>query len=210
MMTKIENFLQQCSSRINKSDDTVFLIGGGPSVKELLPDINILRGKNIITTNNAYQLFPDAIAHHFGDRVWTEWHRDKITDKFCTVSNVERPYWENSCVTCFYAPDSAIAIAEHKDYLSGNNAGHHVINLAYHLGFKRMILIGYDLHPVKNCHWHNDHQRPTNLGNFEDVMIPAFKRIVPLQEKLGFVVLNANRQSNLKCFEFCDLVDYLK
>jgi uncharacterized Rossmann fold enzyme len=57
---QIEEFYIKAKERISNSD-IVFIIGGGPSLKETLPDLSVLNNKNLIVTNNAYKLYPNAI-----------------------------------------------------------------------------------------------------------------------------------------------------
>lgn len=67
-MTPIELFKTIETKNLDKN--TIFIIGGGPSLKQTLPDLSILNGKNIITTNTAYKLYPEALICLFGDMYW--------------------------------------------------------------------------------------------------------------------------------------------
>ena len=82
-----------------KTEDTVFIIGGGPSVSKYLPDPRVLDDHDVICTNNAYKLFPDAMLLHYADRVWWTWHTQSKHDvenafkgNISSASQPEQPY----------------------------------------------------------------------------------------------------------------------
>jgi len=200
-----------------KTSDTVFIIGGGPSLLKYLPDTSILDKKDIICTNNAYKLFPNAMITHFADRAWYEWHikpKHDILNKFygsittCALS--QRGFWTNTNVECFAKGDPKGGISKDIEKLNGNNAGNQAINLAVHMRYKTIVLLGFDLDASsKKTHWHSEHERPTNVGNYDNGMIPGFEKIPQFERELGFKVYNINKESKLRCFEFIDLNEIL-
>lgn len=199
-----------------KSSTTCFIIGGGPSLKQVLPDPDVLSGKDIIATNNAYKLFPNAFITHFGDACWYHWHTSPPNNLLVdfpgiisTSAQTNRGFWKkNTRVFCFNGGKTK-GISTEKNVLYGNNAGHQAINIAILMEYKNIVLIGFDLNLTGDTHWHSEHKRPTNRGNYETTMIPGFNSIAPYQEKLGFKIYNTNKQSNIKCFEFCNLGDWI-
>jgi hypothetical protein len=81
---------------------------------------------------------------------------------------------------------------------SGGNSGYQAINLAYHLGATRIILIGFDMswHSGK-AHWFGDH--PEGFSNAKpDKYIAAFRTIKP--EDYGIEILNCSRVTALDAF----------
>jgi len=196
---------------------TVFIIGGGPSLLKTIPDKNILNGKTIINTNNAYTLFPNALATQFADRIWWSWHRDKLQAQFSgTVttsmagSSANFQDMENAGVVVFGHGDRKGGISTEKHKLNSNNAGNQAINLAVHCGFQNIILLGFDMNPTDSkTQWHSDHKRITDKNQYEGTMIPGMKMVVPMQETLNFKVYNANPESNLKCFQFTNLNEWV-
>jgi len=211
-MTPTE-LLESLRTKINS--DTCFIIGGGPSLLKYLPDKTVLNGKCIITTNNAYHLFPNALAAHFADKTWWGWNKDKFLKQFNGPITTCQPWkkndeFRNSRIITFINGDKKGGITTEKNKLNGCNAGHHAINLAVHLGFKKIVLIGFDMNMKDpKTHWHNEHLRPTNKDNWVGTMIPAMKQIVPYQEQLGFKVYNINPDSAIRCFTFAKLEDFL-
>ena len=200
-----------------KTSDICFIIGGGPSLLKYLPDTSVLKNKDVIVTNNAYKLFPDAMVLHFADKAWYEWHTkpkhdflNKFSGTITTCALAQKGFWDKSRIFCFFKGDTKGGISKDTDKLNGNNAGHQAINIAVHLGYKKIVLIGFDLDASnRKTHWHNEHERPTNVGNYEFSMIPGFEKIVPYQKELDFKIYNINKESKLKCFEFADLQEFI-
>lgn len=84
----------------------------------------------------------------------------------------------------------------------GKNSGYQAINLAYHWGAKRIILLGYDFMKSGGMsHWHGDHPRPMgNGGNFPD-WIAEMRLLARELDKEGIEVINCSRKTALKCFK---------
>lgn len=84
----------------------------------------------------------------------------------------------------------------------GGNSGHQAINLAYHLGAKEIILVGFDFAygPDGQSHSHGDH--PPGWGNFnnpEARRTPMNRLAIGLRNK-GITVWNCSIYSTLDCW----------
>lgn len=199
---------------IEKKSDTVFIIGGGSSLKKYLPDHSILHNKDVIALNNAYKLFPNAILTHFADKVWWTWgHNETLPKTFkgpvttCSTNNIF--LWDKTPVVCFWQGQHKY-LSEKHDTINGNNAGHQGINLAVHIGYENIILLGFDMDSnAKQTHWHNEHKRQNNTNLYNEGMIPNLKTLDQYQDKLAFKIWNVNRESKVKNFDFCDLDKFL-
>jgi len=78
----------------------------------------------------------------------------------------------------------------------GQNGGYQAINLAYHKGAKRVILLGYDMHFSNGqAHWFGDH--PNNQRSNYEMFKPHFETI---DTSPNFEIINCSRQTALKCF----------
>jgi hypothetical protein len=84
----------------------------------------------------------------------------------------------------------------------GQNSGYQAINLAVHLGARRIVLLGYDM-------GHSPHGQKYFFGNRRHVIqvpspfakfIYAFETLVEPLARLGICVLNASRQTALTVF----------
>jgi hypothetical protein len=93
---------------------------------------------------------------------------------------------------------------------TGNNSGYQAINLAWHRGARCVILMGYDMqHTGGKTHSHADHPRP--LGNFRqpDACKRPFDALASDLKNEGVRVINATRETALRCFERMPLADAL-
>ena len=196
-----------------KTSDTVFLIGGGNSLNTLLPDPSVLDGKDIISINTAYRLFPKSILF-FADQKWFHIHKENLKNTFkgtiVTASQKDRRFYVDNGLLFIFMRGPDNGISEVEDKLSGSNSGQMAINLAVLMGYKKIVLLGFDMDSrTHKVHWHDGHGVGTNVSRYDTVFIPGMKSIVPFQEKLDFKVYNINRQSVLKYFEFADLEQFL-
>lgn len=83
----------------------------------------------------------------------------------------------------------------------GGNSGYQAIGLAYLWGAKRIILLGYDMQKTGGKkHHHADHKGLPNLGDLDSWRRHMNLLAVDLR-KQGVEVLNASRETALKCFE---------
>lgn len=88
---------------------------------------------------------------------------------------------------------------------SGGNSGYQAINLAYHLGASRIVLLGFDMHQHSGkSHWFGDHPHGFVTGQ-PDRFIAAFRTIKP--EQYGLEVLNCSRKTALDAFPRHNLED---
>jgi len=177
----------------------VFLLGGGPSLKQV--DLNSIKGRRIIAINNAYG---DPIptrgggSHDprrcryvprdwvnivwFGDGRWLEWHIDHLRRFHGLVASCADGM-DKVQGLFYYAKGKLSGICKEPDKVGWNrNSGASAINLAYHLGAKRAP---YDLY----------------LKHFNTVARDA--------DKLGLEIINCTPGSALSCFPIMPLEEYL-
>ena len=84
---------------------------------------------------------------------------------------------------------------------TGYLSGYQAINVAVHLGAKRIVLLGYDMQADgKRGHFFGEH--PPGLRRTHDftVMLPFFAELIAPLTALGIEVINCTRRSALKCF----------
>lgn len=96
---------------------------------------------------------------------------------------------------------------ERKDGVrTGGNSGHQAINLAYHLGVSKIILLGFD---QKGDHWFGDHPNKAN-ADFAQSLAPRFKSLVKPLRAAGVEVVNCSPGSALTAFPRGTLADCLQ
>jgi uncharacterized Rossmann fold enzyme len=88
----------------------------------------------------------------------------------------------------------------------GGNSGYQAINLAYHLGAERVILLGYDMHCHSGqSHWFGDHPKDFASNTQYERFIKRFRTIKPAD--YGIEILNCSRVTALDAFPRYSLDD---
>lgn len=196
------------SSPLNR-DNTWFLVAGGPSLKGF--DGNILNGYHTIAINRAFELIPFAEITYFTDFRFWEWYRDKILSIPGRIIT-SCPHVNHARIE-YYKLTGKAGLEENSGKLkSGNNSGYAAINLAYHMGAKNIVLLGYDMRFSKegDCHWHDPYKVMNEEKTFTEKMLPYFDSLViPLEDK-GIKVLNTSLLSAIECFEKKELSKILE
>lgn len=93
--------------------------------------------------------------------------------------------------------------------VGGTNSGQHAINLAYHFGARRIILIGFDMSETGPVHWHGEHPAGMNnprKHNFEAWRASLGKMAATLRDH-GVEVINASRTTALDAFPRASLYE---
>lgn len=187
---------------------TAVIIASGPSLT--VEDCELVKawqgvGRHAIAINTSYQRAHWADVLYACDGHWWDHH----------IKQVEKTFLGE-----LWTQDHRAArqhglhyiLSERKDGLSrvdgvihqGSNSGYQSINLAYHWGVKRMLLLGYDMSDHgSQTHWHQPHAK---------FMVSPFDRWLVYFEKLardlkddGIEVINCTRRTAMKCFPMGDL-----
>lgn len=194
--------------------ETAVCIASGPSLSDA--DVQYVRdmkaaGKcRIFVCNNNYLKVPEADVLFFCDQTFWLWHCMKP----------EFQDFKGTKVTCSMEigqPDIKVmkigrteGLCFHPDMLStGGNSGYMQVNLAFHYGIKRVILLGYEMQPLivkkddgteeEKIHWFGDHPQKTPSNFFHQVK-GHFETMVPDLESHGLEVINCSVPSAIECF----------
>ena len=187
--------------------ETAFLLGGGPSLKGF--DASILRGRRVIAINNSWELAPWADVLYFCDEKWWRWYGDKVSIGFqgryivTPALHVPDPRAKLIKLTGATGLETDPSGLRH-----GSNSGYQAINLAYHFGAKRIVLLGYDMNINGTTHWHAGHPttKPEKFADtLVEAMLPKFPTIVEPLRGAGVEVLNATPGSVLTCWPIVPL-----
>jgi len=200
-------------------NSTVYIIGGGPSLKEedLTPLHNSAR--RVIGVNNAYQLGSWIDLCFFGDCSWFNHHRKGLL-KFaglkvscCPRFGGRNEKWPG---IKFLPKDkekrNGISNRKNRNKIAWNkNSGYSAINLAYYLGAKRIVLLGFDMHrgPNNETHWHAGHKwgvpkdtkQRRKLNEPYARFLPNTEAIAKDAERLGIEIINCSMDSAITQFK---------
>jgi hypothetical protein len=188
------------------SGGTIVCIASGPSLTA--EDVEYCRDRaRVMVVNDNYRIAPWADWLYACDYVW--WASAPTNDP--------RPHHALSVAT-FYGErwtrdrDAAeewdlrwIRSADrpglsHDPMLihEGENSGFQAINLAYHFGARRIVLLGYDMNG--RDHWFGSHPKPLCDATDFSQRAHHFDQLAADLAADGVEVVNASRESALRCF----------
>lgn len=201
------------------SGQTVFVIGGGPSLKKF--DWTTIRSQRIIGVNDAYTLGDWVDICYFSDFGWFRVHRDRHVKKTANMSGRNISI-DHSGLSCFKGmivtnAEETISIPWVNTMRRGgcglisttlstlpcnSSSGGAAVALAVMLGASTVILLGFDMKLGEDgsANWHPNIKNKPNPNIYNRSFIPAFDRIAQDAETLGVKILNANPNSELTVF----------
>lgn len=190
-------------------NSTIACLAPGPS---LTPDaVESVRGLlPVIAINEAVRLAPWADVVYSSDRGW--WNRQRAERFHGQCFSVGR----RSGVADAYVRLPHVKVLRHtgdtglermtSGLRTGQNSGYAAINLAVHLGARRILLLGYNMGPVEGrTHFYDGHAIRSPYRMFRD----HFSTMTGPLKDAGVEVINCTPRSALTCFPVRDLSDVL-
>lgn len=200
------------------SGETVFILGGGPSLAAVNPEA--LKHHPVMAVNEAGLTFaPWADILFWSDIRWVQWNAERMhlhrgdMRYTCQKFGIDEIPGARLVRFRHHRPDgSVIAFEEDPRCVAGHDGGSKCINLAYHTGARRAVLLGFDMHDLpmdrwRDGNWHSAHQAPPLEGQrarFRE----AHERMAAALPA-GFEVLNATPGSALTCWPMIELEEIL-
>lgn len=188
---------------------TVCILGGGPSLTAAQVEA-CRRRVRVIAVNTSYQLAPWADILYFCDEAWYGWWRDSESFRNfggikVALQNARSWEWDKEIKVLenYGGPEAQTGLCEIRDGVyTGRNSGNQAIQLAAHLGAKRILLLGFDMRADgPRTHWHMTHRRPTPPEDFKNSMLPWFAPLVEPLRRRGVEVVNCTPGSAIDCFQ---------
>ena len=141
-----------------------------------------------------WKMHIDAIKSTFKGQLYCQWHRDD-----------EKAFAKERGITAIPGVH-ARGLGREKLHFN-NNSGAQAINLAYLLGARRIILLGYDMGATGNSHWFGSHPKGLSNGNYSNY-VTAFDRLAEDLKYEGVEVINCTRKTALTQFKRGVIDDY--
>jgi hypothetical protein len=188
----------------------IVCMASGPSLTQ--DDADYCRGKadGVIVVNTTYKMAPWADALIASDVRWWQWHKGAPEFKGLKYATSKHVKWSGVQILRNTGPKGLEL--DPSGLKHGINTGYRAVNLAFHFGAKRIILLGYDMKrgdgPKRLEHWHGDHPVPSRSQY--PTFIKYFRTIVEPLNEHGVDVVNCTPGSALDCFPMADLRDALK
>ena len=172
-----------------------------------------IHAQHVIGINNAYQIGTWIDTLFFGDSDWHLVHRNKLAiwpglKVCCDQKFGNRPQKKMEGIK-FLERDKKKreGITTDPSKVSWNsNSGASAISLAYHLGVKRINLLGFDMTTAEDnqwSHWHGSHMPPgqkVKRGPPFQKHLEGFPAIAKDAKELGIEIFNVSLISKIDCF----------
>ena len=190
-------------------DATVVCIATGPSLTA--EDVNACRGQRVIVVNDAHRAAPWADVLYSSDQNWYEFHAGvpEFPGLKFGIQPLKPPAdWR---VTVLRNTGDRGLETHPAGLRTGTNSGASAINLAVHLGARRILLLGYDMGfvPGTRSHYFGEHPSQLRSARVPEQYRPFFELMVAPLRELGVQVINCSRQTWLDCFPRQDLREAL-
>lgn len=202
--------------------ETCFILAGGPSLRGF--DAEPLRGHGfVIAINDSWRLCPWADVFYFCDAAW--WDDQIIRNRVSMDGTIsfhelmDSGFWVTGSVAFPTHPRVRQLLltgqkgmeADPRGLKHGSNSGYQAINLAYHFGVSRIVLLGYDMRVSESgTHWH-DEPRPQAFDLvLSRTMLPLFQYLIEPLKQANVKVINATPNSALSCWPYRPLAEILK
>lgn len=213
--------------RVNRDweGETCAILGGGPSMGADIAEA--VRGRcRVIAVNNqgiesvdpkgrrTPAIAPWADVLYAADRLW--WHNNRDgAEAFAGIKATIAPngYHEFAPLidgVRLLGNGGPQGFDDRPDHLrTGWNSGYQAIHLAAHLGAKRVLLLGFDMHSKNGEHWHGDHRWRPGYQSRYSLFANAFVLGAPEFEQRGIDIVNCTPGSALTCFRSATLEEGL-
>lgn len=179
----------------------VVCVGGGASLTQA--DVDYCNGRAaVLVVNNGYLRAPWARWLYACDYGWWKYHFADV-DRMCTGER-----WTQDVDAAREFGLQHIECDPHGKGLcrtpgkinGGNNGGFQALNIAFHLGATKILLLGYDM---VGMHWHAEHPKeisgPAHTADYA-LYASAFPALGDDLSAAGVQVVNCSRVTALSCF----------
>lgn len=190
-------------------DSTIVLIAGGPSLTK--PQVESARrawiaGRaRVLGCNEAYLAAPWIDALYASQRTWWETHIDAVREVHLAMLFSQD---EKACdmYGLWYVPSRPEpGLSADAGYIHnggpGGHSGFQLLNLAAHLGARRIVLLGYDCRtaPAPRLAAYGGQAVAQDSGYFGD-WVDAYRAARDHLEELGIEVINCSPDSAIDAF----------
>lgn len=176
-----------------------------------MADVEYCRGKApVIAVKESHRWAPWADVLYSSCQKWWPYYEGVTVFqgvKFGISPLTPQPKWNITVLrnggTCGLSTDPS-------SLCNGQNSGYAAVNLAIHLGARRVVLLGYDMkRQRKRSHFFGEHPTKLQCGTPYHRFAQRFDAMVEPLKKLGVEVVNCTRDSALSQFRRVDLREAL-
>jgi hypothetical protein len=197
----VHPFLQEFKSIVE--NQTIFVLGGGPSVKSL--DLSLLKDRHVIAINASAYDVVEPTALYWADDYWAEENANMLESHPCKYKFSSRRYGKaefGKYGEFILRLVGGNGYASNPEQIKGNNSGAHVINFCINMGAKRIILLGFDMKYVNNkSHYHDRYTKPVIYDTYKEVFIPSINALYAATASMNLDIINCSMDSELHCYK---------
>ena len=189
---------------------TWFIIASGPSLT--VEDVNSIRGERVVVVNNNYLLAPWADALYACDLSWWDWHAERKELKAFKGRKITQDKEAADRYGLEYIRSvNENGLSRDPTYIhAGSNSGIQAINLAYHFGARRIVLLGYDMQASGGkLRWHGKHPGESDDYGPWHKWLWRYELVAKDARDMGLEIINASKETALKCFPRAPLASLL-
>ena len=192
-------------------DSTIACLGAGPSLTA--EDADVCLGRSfLVAVGDAYTLAPCADVLYHADTRWWKAKKDipgsRLPNYKYGIDPAARE-WRSDLVTLDRTGSYGLELSPH-GLRSGGHSGYQAINLAVHLGARRIILLGYDMLPSEDGRHHLLDEQPSPTHLRYDVWLGMYHTLLEPLQTLGITVVNASRRTAIDAFPRMSLQEALQ
>jgi hypothetical protein len=166
----------------------------------------------VIAVNRCYTLAPWADVFYAGDYMFWKKHIDRMKKvkgthtQFWTQDRAAHEHFHLNYVKGVNREGLGIGLLH-----TGGNSGAQAINLAFHWGCRRILLLGMDMKegPKGEKHWHGDHEKDLVQKQTFAEWIHRFEKIAADLKARGCEVVNCSPGSALPWFRMSTIEEEL-
>jgi hypothetical protein len=180
---------------------TIVCLGSGPSLtaEDLLTvkaasERFSARPVRALAINTTYQAAPWCHALLGVDPRWWGWHPDALALR-CAKFGLG-PHHEPGIRMVEWTGDEGIE-TKRTAVRTGGHGGYAAINLAVHLGARRIVLLGYDLAPSADGRHHHHADHPNGSHPHYEHRRAVYATCLPALRDLGITIFNASRETTI-------------
>lgn len=175
---------------------TVVLVASGLSAGTA--DLDLARDWPVVVVNDAWRLAPWAAALYACDGPWWKVHHAEVVKTFRGELWTQDEKAARSFGLKWIRGKQGNGLSNDGDRINHNsNGGAQAMNLAYHWGARRFVLVGYDM---GGRHFFGDHPPALRNNSPYHAFIKAFGVIAGDCKRLGLEVVNTSSISRLPYF----------
>lgn len=190
--------------------EKAFVMATGPSLnQEVVDRIYGLDGWRYIGISDCYRICPYLDLFYACDTRWWNLHYEKVIEwggsrngYWCTEQATKKVYPDLHWIT----GSGGAGWSDNQNKIHyGSNSGYQITNIAYLLGIKYMVLVGFNMMIVeKQSHFFGDHPKGLSRNTSYHSFASQFDKIkVPPDMK----VINATTPTRLNAFPKMSLED---